>query len=223
MAAGGGNWDGLGTEAGGRDAAGESRAAAELISAPLPSSSRHPPLPSRAAAPRTPLPCRIGEEGGRGSGSPPNPAFLALRLPPAAPQLCTWAGGGGVCSAALRLSSARGRERELFVPVARRLAVAHRGLAKPGCTGAHRELRHRCSRERRCHRRGIRGTGTPGRGQGDPSAVAGVPLPAWGCCPRGTCRRLVAWRQAARGWPCPPPLWWEPGAGAEPGGPPASC
>lgn len=44
-----------------------------------------------------------------------------------------------MCSAALRLSSARGRERELFVPVAHRLAATHRGSPTPAApepTGA---------------------------------------------------------------------------------------
>lgn len=82
--------------------------------------------PSWAAAPRARLPCRVW-----GGPAAPRLAPLALCLPPAAPRHCTWAGGGGVCSAALRLSSARGRERELFVPVACRLAAAHRGSPAP--------------------------------------------------------------------------------------------
>lgn len=96
------------------------------------SSSQRGCLPHRdnpsfpGSSPCAPLPCRGG-----GAPAAPRPAPLALRLPPAAAWLCTWAEGGGVCSAALRLSSARGREQELFVPVACRLAAAHRGSPNP--------------------------------------------------------------------------------------------
>lgn len=67
MAAGGENWDGLGIEAGGRDAASESRAAAELISVLLPSSPRHPPSLPEQQPPTHRCPAGLG----RGGQQPP--------------------------------------------------------------------------------------------------------------------------------------------------------
>lgn len=97
------------------------------------------------------------------------------------------------------------------------------GLANPQLHRRPPQLRHCCHRQRQCHRHRAWGTRIPGRGQRDPSPTAGIPLPARGCCPHGTCHRLVAWRQVARGWLSPARPWQEPGAGAELGGSPASC
>lgn len=91
----------------------------------------------RGCLPRRDTPSRAAPVGGVGGPAPPSfPSHPSP--PPAAPRLRTWAGGGGVCRAALRLSSARGRQREPFVPVTCRLAAAHRDSPTPGCTGAHR-------------------------------------------------------------------------------------
>lgn len=112
----------MGTKAGGRDAASESRAAAELISARLPPSPPQPP-PTRAAAPSVPLPCRGG-----GPGSPPScpsrPSPAASGSPTLhlswgrrrvqrcpSPLLCAGTRAGAVCP--------------------RRLAAAHRGSPTP--------------------------------------------------------------------------------------------
>lgn len=129
---GGGSGEGLGTGAGGRDkdAARECRAAAAAPAQRLPPRGT---LPSSGSTPCTAR-CRRGaRRGGRRTGTssphPTSPFSCTL----AAPQRCTWAGGGGVCSAALRLSSAWGRERELFVPV---IACRAPGLANPRCAGA---------------------------------------------------------------------------------------
>lgn len=178
----------MGTKAGGRDAASESRAAAELISARLPPSPRHPPA-SRPAAPPYLHGCLAGV------GGPAAPPSFPSRPSPAAPRHRTWAGGGGVCGAALRLSSARGRERELFVPV-----VAW--------------LPHTGARQPRLHR-SPRGAPPPpppatpmppAQGSGDwdiwkrtarPFSCHRHPPARAPRCPHGTCHRLVAWRHGA--------------------------
>jgi len=164
-----------------------------------------PPFPSSSPLLTAALPGWGGP-----AALPPCPAPLALRLPPAAP----WAGGGCGCSAALRLSSARGRERELFVPVACRTP----GLANPGCTGA-------------------RGSSVT-TATGNADATGSGDWDSWERTARPFARRrhppahgglLSPWHVpsprsvAARGWLCPPLPWWEPGAGAELGRPPASC
>lgn len=93
MAARGGNGDGLGTAAGGRDAGSESRAAAELVSTRLPPSPRHPP-------PGQPLWVGWGPQHPR-----PSPLTLHRRqlLPGSAPGL-----GEAACAALPFASPLRG-------------------------------------------------------------------------------------------------------------------
>lgn len=142
-------------------------------------------LPAAPSPPQAAPPAPLGAGEGRGAGgetgtSSPHPTSpFSCTL--ASPRRCTWAGGGGVCSAALRLSSAWGRERELFVPViACRLPAALQGSPTRAAPGLPAPTAAATSPSAAgCHQRRARGAATARRGHRALWHVAGAPLPVW--------------------------------------------